>query len=72
MNWISVKDQLPDPKIKVFFANDKGESCIGKLWINKEGKIESSCPCYYGYDCAGDWSEEGLNLFWMAIPEMPK
>lgn len=78
MEWISVKDRLPEEDVEVLFVWHEpdracgvpecydGNICVGRFRNNKWSEIYSTCSCY---SCNCDDPIEVT--YWMPLPERP-
>ena len=66
MNWISVKDYIPElMKDVLVYDASKETMAIGSLWKNGEGK-------YFWKDSSGWMLSIDSVTHWMLLPELPK
>ena len=68
MQWISVKDRLPEIKQDVLMCFDSGNMAVG-FWYDGDEDITFWCAntddgWYTDCDC--------MPLYWMPLPELPK
>jgi hypothetical protein len=70
MNWISVKEKLPDHQKKVLFVNGKNETSVGIRFPYEEGvKVWASDEAIYFNDSI--LQEWAVCKYWMPLPLPP-
>lgn len=71
MEWISVKERLPDYKEEVLFVSSKNEVSVGRRLYYQEGTNDWSSP---NSIYLNDSIEQKLATckYWMALPKAPK
>ena len=65
MNWISVKDRLPDEDQEVFVYSSLG--IIEKCKMSNSDWFYTNCPM-----CSDLWDDDETITHWMPLPEKPK
>jgi len=71
MEWVSVKERLPEPNQEVLFVNGKNEvSCGVRMPVNEtENEWASENSIYFNDSIALEWC---TCKFWMLLPRPPK
>ncbi len=71
MDWISVKDQLPEYKQQVLFVNGKNEVSLGERFPYEEGTDiwASETGIYFNDSILNEWA---VCKFWMPLPQPPR
>ena len=71
MEWISVKDRLPEYNQEVLFVNGKNQVSVGGRFPPGEGTEEwsSDHSIYFSDSILQEWA---TCKFWMPLPKPPK
>jgi len=70
MNWISVKDELPEKGVWVLVYLDESVTS-GKYLGGRWSEWELTWLGIHGCGCCGDDSED-IVTHWMPLPKLPK
>ena len=74
MNWISVKDRLPEEDgIYIVYANDEGCSYGEGIWYDRVVTCaEWAFNDWIWYEGSHEYSLCGIVTHWMPLPEPPE
>ncbi len=66
MNWISVKDELPENDDQVLVYNEKDGISLGEYSVDSVSEYSCGWQTYYS------WAPSESVSYWMPLPKFPK